>query len=35
MRVVIAEDAVLLREGLVRLLTEQGMEVVAAVGGPD
>ena len=35
MRVVIAEDAVLLREGVVRLLTEQGMEVVAAVGGPD
>ena len=32
MRVVIAEDAVLLREGLVRLLTEQGMEIVDAVG---
>lgn len=32
MRVVVAEDAVLLREGLVRLLTENGMEVVAAVG---
>jgi DNA-binding NarL/FixJ family response regulator len=32
---VIADDAVLLREGLVRLLTEQGNEVVAAVGdGP-
>jgi DNA-binding NarL/FixJ family response regulator len=31
MRVVIAEDAVLLREGLVRLLTEQGLEIVAAV----
>jgi DNA-binding NarL/FixJ family response regulator len=31
MRVVIAEDAVLLREGLVRLLGEQGMEIVAAV----
>jgi DNA-binding NarL/FixJ family response regulator len=32
---VIADDAVLLREGLVRLLTEQGHEVVAAVGdGP-
>ena len=31
----IADDAVLLREGLVRLLTEQGHEVVAAVGdGP-
>lgn len=35
MRIVIAEDAVLLREGLVRLLTEQGMEVVAAVGDPE
>ena len=35
MRIVIADDAVLLREGLVRLLTEQGHEVVAAVGdGP-
>ena len=35
MRVVIADDAVLLREGLVRLLTEAGHDVVAAVGdGP-
>jgi DNA-binding NarL/FixJ family response regulator len=35
MRVVIADDAVLLREGLVRLLAETGHEVVAAVGdGP-
>jgi DNA-binding NarL/FixJ family response regulator len=35
MRVVIADDAVLLREGLVRLLTERGHRVVAAVGdGP-
>ncbi len=35
MRVVSADDAVLLREGLVRLLTEQGHDVVAAVGdGP-
>jgi DNA-binding NarL/FixJ family response regulator len=35
MRVVVADDAVLLREGLVRLLTEGGHEVVAAVGdGP-
>ena len=35
MRVVVADDAVLLREGLIRLLTEQGHEVVAAVGdGP-
>ena len=32
MRVVIAEDAVLLREGLARLLDEAGFEVVAAVG---
>jgi DNA-binding NarL/FixJ family response regulator len=32
MRVVIADDAVLLREGLVRLLTEHGHDVVAAVG---
>ncbi|WP_433613209.1 response regulator [Dactylosporangium sp. CA-139114] len=35
MRVVVADDAVLLREGLVRLLTEGGHEVLAAVGdGP-
>jgi DNA-binding NarL/FixJ family response regulator len=35
MRVVIADDAVLLREGLIRLLTEAGHEVLAAVGdGP-
>lgn len=32
MRVVIAEDNVLLREGLARLLREDGFEVVAAVG---
>jgi len=32
MRVVIAEDSVLLREGLIRLLTEQGTTVTAAVG---
>ena len=31
MRVVIAEDLALLREGLVRLLTEGGFDVVAAV----
>jgi DNA-binding NarL/FixJ family response regulator len=31
MRVVIAEDAVLLREGISRLLTEAGFEVVAGV----
>ena len=35
MRVVIADDAVLLREGLVRLLEENGCTVAAAVGdGP-
>ncbi len=35
LRVVIADDAVLLREGLVRLLTENGHEVVEVVGdGP-
>ncbi len=35
LRVIIADDAVLLREGLVRLLSEQGHDVVAAVGdGP-
>jgi DNA-binding NarL/FixJ family response regulator len=35
MRVVIADDAVLLREGLVRLLKENGCDVLAAVGdGP-
>jgi DNA-binding NarL/FixJ family response regulator len=32
LRVVIADDAFLLREGLVRLLTEHGHDVVAAVG---
>ena len=32
MRVVIAEDSTLLREGLVRLLAEEGHEVPAAVG---
>jgi len=31
-RIVIAEDAILLRAGLVRLLTEAGEDVVAAVG---
>jgi DNA-binding NarL/FixJ family response regulator len=35
MRVVIAEDSVLLREGLVRLLADAGIETVATVGdGP-
>ena len=32
LRVVVADDAVLLREGLVRLLAEDGHHVVAAVG---
>ncbi len=32
MRVVIAEDSVLLRAGLTNLLTNAGFEVVAAVG---
>lgn len=32
MRVVIAEDSVLLREGLTRLLTDRGHDVVAGVG---
>ncbi len=32
MRVVIADDEVLLREGMARLLTEVGLEVVATVG---
>lgn len=35
MRVVLAEDSVLLREGLVRLLEEAGAPVVAAVGDGD
>jgi DNA-binding NarL/FixJ family response regulator len=35
MRVVIAEDSVLLRAGLTRLLTDAGEEVVAAVGDGD
>jgi DNA-binding NarL/FixJ family response regulator len=32
LRVAVADDSVLLREGLVRLLTENGHDVVAAVG---
>ncbi|TPW14982.1 MAG: regulatory protein LuxR [Acidimicrobiaceae bacterium] len=32
MRIVIAEDSVLLREGITRLLAEYGHEVVAAEG---
>lgn len=35
LRIVVADDSVLLREGLVRLLTDDGHRVVAAVGdGP-
>jgi DNA-binding NarL/FixJ family response regulator len=35
MRVVLAEDSVLLREGLIRLIEEAGCQVVAAIGdGP-
>ncbi|HUR76590.1 MAG TPA: response regulator transcription factor [Acidimicrobiales bacterium] len=32
LRVIVADDSVLLREGIVRLLTEQGMQVVAQCG---
>ncbi|TDC72449.1 response regulator transcription factor [Micromonospora sp. KC606] len=35
MRVVIAEDLALLRDGLTRLLEAHGIEVVAAVGDPE
>jgi DNA-binding NarL/FixJ family response regulator len=35
MRIVIAEDSVLLREGLTRLLAEAGHEVAAAAGDPE
>jgi DNA-binding NarL/FixJ family response regulator len=35
LRVVIAEDAALFREGLARLITDRGHEVVAAVGDAD
>ncbi|MFC0628979.1 response regulator transcription factor [Kribbella deserti] len=35
MRVILAEDATLLREGLVRLLVDEGHEVVAAVSDGD
>ncbi|MFE9390959.1 response regulator [Streptomyces sp. NPDC006784] len=34
LRLVIAEDAVVVREGLVGLLTDRGLEVAAAVGDP-
>jgi DNA-binding NarL/FixJ family response regulator len=35
MRLVIAEDSVLLREGLTRVLAEAGHQVVASVGDPE
>ena len=35
MRIVIADDAALIREGVARLLTENGMEVVDQVGDAD
>jgi DNA-binding NarL/FixJ family response regulator len=35
MRVVIAEDAAMMRDGLVRLLTDHGHEVSAAIGDAD
>jgi DNA-binding NarL/FixJ family response regulator/class 3 adenylate cyclase len=35
MRVVLADDSVLLREGIARLLEDSGMEVVAQSGAPD
>jgi len=35
MRIVIAEDAAILRDGLIQLLTDRGHEVVAAVGDGD
>ena len=35
MRVALAEDNVLLREGLTRLLTDGGFEVVASTGNAD
>jgi len=35
MRALIAEDSVLLREGLARLLDEEGVEVIAQVGDAD
>jgi DNA-binding NarL/FixJ family response regulator len=34
-RVIIAEDEVLLREGIVRILTDEGYEVVASAGDAD
>ena len=35
MRIVIADDSVLMREGVARVLTDAGMEIVASVGDAD
>lgn len=35
MRVIVADDSVIVREGLVRLLAEHGLEVVGSAGDPD
>ena len=35
MRVVLAEDSVLLREGVARMLEDQGFEIVAQTGTAD
>ena len=35
MRVVIADDSVLMREGVARVLADAGMDVVASVGDAD
>lgn len=35
MRVILADDGVVIREGLARLLTEAGIEVIAQVGDAD
>jgi DNA-binding NarL/FixJ family response regulator len=35
LRLVIAEDAAIMRDGLTQTLTRRGLEVVAAVAGPD
>jgi len=35
MRIVLADDSVLFREGIIRLLTEAGHDIVAAVGDAD
>lgn len=34
MRLVVIDDSVLMREGLVRILTDEGLDVVAAAGDP-